>query len=642
MRAGISIPNLRFNWLALRSQIVHFLAVASVCGSMLAEQPREALITPEVDVPAILRDDAIDRHGRDVVQLPSAISDEPYFPPLLWPVDPPLGYAGPSGIAPREMQTSSHFVPMEDRWRIGFPEWDRHDQGQNPTTDVPYAAGSLWDPYRQNVLKGDYPILGQHTFLNITAINDLIIEGRQVPTPTTPFESTADPNQEEFFGDPDQFFLNNNIVLSFDLNHGDAAFKPTDWRLRVTPIFNVNHLVVDELAIVNPDVRRGTARGRFDFALEEWFIESKLADIGPEYDFISVRAGSQLFVSDFRGFVFADTNRMVRLFGNRETDREQYNLVYVDQTEKDTNSTLNTFDDRHQNTLIANYYRQDFIWPGYTFQLSYHFNHDSPSEEFDKNDFLVRPAPAGVFAPHTINAHYLGWAGDGHINEINISHAFYWVLGKDDLNPIAGEEQNINAQMFALELSYSPDWLRFRASYLFASGDSDVSFGDKNATGFDTIFDNPQFAGGQFSYWQRQQIGLFGVQLVNRFSLIPDLRSTKLQGQQNFVNPGLQLLNLGVDAEVTQKLRLISNVNFLWFNQTEVLQTFVFQEDIATRIGTDLSLGFEYRPRLNNNIIFTGGISTLIPGGGFSDLYRPLVGKVDTLAAGFVNAVLAY
>jgi hypothetical protein len=246
----------------------------------------------------------------------------------------------------------------------------------------------------------------------------------------------------------------------------------------------------------------------------------------------------------------------------------------------------------------------------------------------------------GVFAPHNINSHYLGWAGDGHINQINISHAFYWVLGKDDLNGIAGQEQNINAQMFALELSYSPDWLRFRASYFFASGDSNVH--DKNANGFDTIFDNPQFAGGQFSYWQRQQIGLFGTNLVNRFSLVPDLRATKLQGQQNFVNPGLQLINLGVDAEVTQKLRLIGNVNFLWFNQTEVLKTFVFQGDIANRIGTDFSLGAEYRPHLNNNIIVTGGASMLLPGGGFRDLYNPLVGKVDVLGAMFLNAAFTY
>jgi hypothetical protein len=352
--------------------------------------------------------------------------------------------------------------------------------------------------------------------------------------------------------------------------------------------------------------------------------------------------GSQLFVSDFRGFVFADTNRMIRLFGTRFANRDQFNIVWVDQTEKETNSFLNTFDDRHQNTVIVNYYRQDFIWPGYTAQLSYHFNDDGPSFKFDENEFLVRPAPVGVYAPHRVTAHYLGWAGDGHINRLNISHAFYWVLGRDDLNPIAGEPQNINAQMFALELSYSPDWMRFRASYFYASGDSNVRFGNRNATGFDTIFDNPNFAGGQFSYWQRQQIKLFGVELVNRFSLVPDLRATKIEGQPNFVNPGLQLINLGVDADLTPKLKMIGNVNFLWFNQTEVLRTLVFQEDIATHIGTDLSLGAEYRPRLNNNVLLVGGISCLIPGGGFKDLYQPLVGRVETLVAGFLNATLLY
>ena len=86
---------------------------------------------------------------------------------------------------------------------------------------------------------------------------------------------------------------------------------------------------------------------------------------------------------------------------------------------------------------------------------------------------------------------------------------------------------------------------------------------------------------------------------------LPDLRATKTEGQQNFVNPGLQLINLGVDAEVTQKLRLIGNVNFLWFNQTEVLQTFVFQDDIATHIGTDFSLGAEYRPHVGSTRLGT-------------------------------------
>ncbi len=84
-------------------------------------------------------------------------------------MDAPLGFTGPSSIVPREGQTSSHFVPIEDRWRIGLPEWDRYGLNHPPLDDYPYKLGRKHDPYHQNVLKGDYPIIGQHTFLNITA-----------------------------------------------------------------------------------------------------------------------------------------------------------------------------------------------------------------------------------------------------------------------------------------------------------------------------------------------------------------------------------------------------------------------------------------------------------------------------------------
>src|SRR5215471_6586231 len=33
-------------------------------------------------------------------------------------------------------------------------------------------SGNCWDPYNQNVLKGDYPILGQNTFLVFTGIRN--------------------------------------------------------------------------------------------------------------------------------------------------------------------------------------------------------------------------------------------------------------------------------------------------------------------------------------------------------------------------------------------------------------------------------------------------------------------------------------
>src|SRR5262249_23402281 len=204
-----------------------------------------------------------------------------------------------------------------------------------------------------------------------------------------------------------------------------------------------------------------------------------------------------------------------------------------------------------------------------------------------------------------------GWAGDGHIDRYNLSHAVYWALGRDSLNPLANQDQDINAQMAAVELSYDRDWVRFRTSFFWSSGDTNPN--NKHATGFDSILDHPNFAGGDFSYWQRQAIKLFGVNLVNRQSLIPDLRSSKGEGQSNFVNPGLFLANAGMDFELTPKLRMINNVNFLWFDETEPLKTFVFQSNLNSYIGADLSTGFEYRPLLSNNAIVVLGVSTLIP-----------------------------
>lgn len=573
------------------------------------------------------------------------------FGPLLsTEIFPTLGFSGPSGVLPREAQENSHFVPVEDRWRIGFPPWDRYGMGPAISADYPYAEGSRFGPYRQNIIKGDYPVFGQHTFFNVLATNITIDEFRQLPTPTTPFESTARPGEFGFFGNPNQYFLTSTTFFQMSLFHGNSVFKPADWTLRITPAFNGNYLAVNELGVVNPDVRRGTDRLEGQVTLQEYFAEAKLLDDSPYYDFASVRAGNQLFNSDFRGFILFDVNRAVRVFGTRLSNRDQFNLIFFDQVEKNTNSFLNTFSDRHQNSFVANYYRQDFVVPGYTAQMSFHYNNDGPSFELDKNNFLVRPDPVGVFRPHQVQAYYFGFAGDGHFDRINITNAFYWVTGHDGLNPLAGQPQHINAQFAALELSYDRDWIRFRTSYLYASGDDNIL--DRNAKGFDSILDNPFFAGGAFSYWVRQQIPLFRVNLVQRESIVPDLRSSKFQGQSNFVNPGLHLFNLGADFEVTPKLKYVLNTNFLFFDHTNVLQQFVFQDHIARSIGTDVGGGFEYRPLLSDNIILVGGAAALFPGAGFKDLFgsanafSPDASKntIDAhpLAMAFLDMILNY
>ena len=189
-------------------------------------------------------------------------------------------------------------------------------------------------------------------------------------------------------------------------------------------------------------------------------------------------------------------------------------------------------------------------------------------------------------------------------------------------------------------MSYDRDWARFRTSFFWASGDHNPTNGTAN--GFDGIIDSPNFAGGEFSYWQTQQIKLFGVNLKNANSLLPSLNSDKFEGQANFNNPGLLLFNLGFDAELTPKLKWINNVNWLWFESTKVLQTYTFDGALHTDIGTDISSGFEYRPFDSQNVVVLFGVSTLIPSEGFKALYDIQKGSTPPLVAGFVQLNLVY
>ena len=646
-RVGIGSRAWLWTWIV--SLILVVPALAADTGSGKSKKPSAAKKAPAVE-PASddsggeeeqeQKSDAgklLDR-PLDPVQ-PTKVETEDVPPDYAYKREPPLGYTGRSSVIPT-VDPSADFVPIEDRWRMGYPEWDRYGRGHALPDDYPYEMGEWYDPFQQNVLKGDYPIMGQHVFLNILAQSLLLIDGRQTPVGTGAFESTARAHQEEFFGSPNQVFYTQFFRFSVDLNHGDAGFKQPDWRIHMTPIFNVNSINADELAFVNPNVLRGVGRDRSYMALEEYFLETKLADLSAEYDTLSLRVGSQFFSSDFRGFLFSDTNRAVRLFGSTDGNRQQYNLVYLRPAEKDSNSALNTMDDRRQDIFIANYYFQDFIWPGYTVTASVTSNNDAASRRFDTNSFRIRPDNAGVFQPHNVNSVYFGLGSDGHIERYNLTTQLYYVTGHDSLNPIGNTEQSISAAMAAIELSYDRDWARFRTSFFWSSGDHNVN--NHHATGFDTIFDSPNFAGGEFSYWQRQGIGLFGVNLTNRESLVPDLRSSKIQGQANFVNPGLLLFNLGVDFDITPKLKVINNCNFLWFESTKVLETFLFDGNIAHHIGTDLSIGLKYNPLASANVQFTFGISTLVPASGFKALYNEKTDSVNPLVAAFFQSILQF
>jgi len=560
-------------------------------------------------------------------------------------------------LGPRDYPTNT--LPEPNRWRIGFEPWKRYTSG---SIEDPFEAPEplLWHPYRQSYLKGDLPVIGQDTFLDLTASADTETEFKRVPTPSG--VSGAVPGEYEFYGQGEALSIENNLALDFNLFQGETVFRPVDWAVNIEPVFNVNYLETQETGIVAPDPRgvlgtgnntappnnggirnptqiggllngqlgpagtyrdtASTQRTMTYCSLQQAFVEFHLADLSDNYDFISLRIGNQPFNADFRGFLFNDINTGIRLFGDYQNNLYQYNLALFDLREKDTDSGLNTFNERNQRVFVANLYRQDFIWEGYTSEWSFLANFDNGGLHYDDNGFLVRPEPLGTAVPHNVRAYYLGWGGDGHIGRFNVSDQFYEALGHDDFNGLAGHAVDINAQMAALEVSYDRDWARYKASFFYASGDGDTTGG--TASGFDSIVDNPNFIGGPFSFWSRQGFNLGGtsVNLKDDNSLLPDLRTSKTEGQANFVNPGVYIFGLGAEFDLTPKLRSFLNANYILFADTDPLKTALFTAKVGNEVGWDLSLGFQYRPFLTDNVIFSTGFGVLIPGSGYRDVYQ--------------------
>jgi hypothetical protein len=523
------------------------------------------------------------------------------------------------------------FVPVPDRWNLPLPEWERY----GARGDYPYVSGHWWDPYNQNRLKGDYPILGQRTFFVFTGVSDSLLEGRNVPVPSG--VSTQRPGSERFFGRGGVYVPVTAVRASFDLFRGDTVFRPIDWRVRVAPAFSLNYVNLSEYNGVNADVRRKDTRLDHHVGLQEAFVEKKLFDTSHHYDFLSVRAGIQEFTSDFRGFLSVLEAPGVRVFGTLKSSRIEYNAAAFDLLEKDTNSGFNELHRRRAQVYIGNVYIQDFGFPGYTQSFSVHANRDDGELHYDRNGGLVRPAPIGVIGTNEVHSYYLGMAGNGHIGRVNVSHAFYQALGHESNNPIAAQRVDINAQMGALELSLDKDWIRFKGATFVASGDGDPS--DDEAHGFDAILDIPTFAGGAFSLWNRQGLRLAqtGTGLKSPVSLLPSLRTNKDEGQPNFVNPGVFILNGAADFELTPKLRAFVTTSYLRFMKTEALETLLFQEKVRPNIGWEYGGGGTYRPPLSDNIVLIGGVQAMKLGQGLKDIYNR-----DHLFAVFLNARLQF
>jgi hypothetical protein len=559
----------------------------------------------------------------------------PGLPPPPEPVEP---IENPAAILPPQAVSPSVSVAIPDRWRIldalGRPE-------------------NVFDPYNTNTLKADKPIFGDDWFFNFGAISDTLYEPSRVPTPVSAVASTR-PGSNNTFGRYAQSFFSQQEIVTLSLIQGNTAFKPPDLELRVTPAFNFNHTSVGELGVININPQKGTVRNDGFVGLQEAFVDYHLRNVSEYYDFDSLRVGIQPLNVDFRGFLFQDNQLGVRLFGDRDSNRWQYNLALFRLLFKDTNSGLNDVGEalRKNYVFVANLFRQDFPVPGFTSQIAYVRNSDYESDvvHYDKNGFLVIPAQIGDNRGYNYNVNYLGINGDGHFGRFNLTASGYWAFGHlthNQFSPVPNNDgAHINAFFAAAEPSIDFDYLRVRLSGLYQSGDSNPQGG--HATGFDAVFENPLFAGSDASYFIRQSLpyiggGIVGLNQPN--GVLADVRSSKIEGQSNFINSGLILAGFGTDADFLPELRMSTNFNFLRAVDVQPLQFLRHQGNITSNLGYDLSVALTYRPLDTQNIIFRVSGAALIPANGLKAIYRTdpgLFSGPNFLYAAMVNVILTY
>ena len=279
---------------------------------------------------------------------------------------------------------------------------------------------------------------------------------------------------------------------------------------------------------------------------------------------------------------------------------------------------------RDDDIFVANIYRQDWPYRGFTSQATIIHNRNREDKDlfFDQNGFLARPASLGGERLRDYDVTYLGYNGDGHIGRLNLTTSFYYAIGEESLSTFTSRESDIRAWFAAVEGSVDFDWIRLKVSALYASGDEDPFDGESE--GFDAIFENPIFAGADTSFWIRQGVPLIGgggVTLSNRNGILNSLRSSKEHGQSNFTNPGIRLLGIGADFDILPELRFSMNFNKLDFADTTTIRVARNQFNIQNDIGWDISGAIIYRPFFSQNIVMRLSAATLIPGEGFKDLY---------------------
>jgi hypothetical protein len=527
------------------------------------------------------------------------------------PGEGPPGRLQPADCDPTRLPTPvSSPLPgaiPADRWRI----IDALGQPDNLTN--PYATN--------NPLKGDRPIWRTDGFSVLTVSTTSLLESRRVPVTPDPVTGQLDPR--------DQLFNSQTASIDAVLYEGDTIFRPPDYEVRITPILNYSSTNTAGTQVTTTTV-----------GAQALFFEKHLRDVSANYDFDSIRIGIQPVTSDFRGFVLADQPLGIRLFGTRDNDIYQYSIGWFRRLPKNAARQNELGAGIPDNDVVmANLYVQDLGVSGLTSEFVLIYDRSrAPGTRVTTSGDPADPTvtfTAGVH--HNYDVAYVGYSADGHIGTLNLTGSLYEVLGREEQGVFITGATRVQASFAAAELSRDFDWIRVRASGLYASGDSNPF--DNHSTGFDGINQTAIFAGTDSTFFLHQRLPLVldEIDLKERDSLFPSLRSTADTGESNYTNPGLELAGLGADFDLSPALRISFDADHVAFASAATLDVIAKRTDIPRNIGTDLSADAFYRPLDSQNIIVRLSFAKLLA----DPAARTLVGGAAPFST-FLNLVLTY
>ena len=349
---------------------------------------------------------------------------------------------------------------------------------------------------------------------------------------------------------------------------------------------------------------RASARPQRSFlGIQAAFVDKHLRNVSERYDFDTFRIGIQPFSSDFRGFLFQDSQLGVRLFGTRDNNRWQYNLAWFRRLEKDTNSGLNDLGQRCATTTCSSP-----TCTGRTCRCrasprrrrwSTTATARTTDAYYNENGFIERPAShRAPAAAARVRRDLPRLQRRRPLRPLNLTPR--------STTRSARRRPACSCRRQSTSARSSPrpscrcdfDWIRPRISLLYGSATTIRSTTSRRASMRSSRTrcsraPTPATGSARRAADRRRRVALSG-----RNGVLTSLRSSKEEGQSNFTNPGILLAGSAWTSTCCRQLRVL-NANYAVLRRDRGARGGAQPGRIDKDIGYDVSAALTWRPLMS-------------------------------------------